>query len=142
MPTPSQEDYLEAIWVIIQAKGYARGSDLAEYLGIRTTSVSKMVKRLHADGLLTYERYRGFSFTPAGREKGRLLFERHTALERFFTALGVAPPEHVYQLVEGIEHHIDADVLERLRVLLAYADAHPDWWRRYLDALPTREESG
>jgi Mn-dependent DtxR family transcriptional regulator len=133
MPTPSQEDYLEAIWVLVQAKGYARVTDLAERLGISTASVSKMVRRLHASGLLTYERYRGFGFTPAGQEKGRRLYERHRTLEDFLTALGVHPPDRVYRLVEGMEHHFDASALKRVEALVTYIHEHPEWWRAFTD---------
>jgi DtxR family manganese transport transcriptional regulator len=136
MPTPSQEDYLEAIWVLVQTKGYARVTDLAERLGISTASVSKMVRRLHASGLLTYERYRGFGFTAAGREKGRRLYERHRTLEAFLTALGVGPPDRVYRLVEGMEHHFDASALERVDALVTYIGEHPDWWGQFADAAP------
>jgi DtxR family manganese transport transcriptional regulator len=133
LPTPSQEDYLEAIWILVQEKGYARVTDLAERLGIRAASASKMVRRLHADGLLTYERYRGFSFTPAGRAKGEGLYRRHRTLERFLTALDVGPAGRVYNVVEGIEHHFDPEALERVEALVEYIERHPAWWRQYLD---------
>ncbi len=32
MPTPSMEDYLERIYILIEEKGYARVSDIAEAL--------------------------------------------------------------------------------------------------------------
>ena len=32
MPTPSMEDYIEQIYMLIEEKGYARVSDIAEAL--------------------------------------------------------------------------------------------------------------
>ena len=52
MSTPSQEDYVEAIWLLTQEKGYARVTDIAERLHISQASVSKMLRRLNAEGLL------------------------------------------------------------------------------------------
>ncbi len=136
MSTPSQEDYLEAIWVLTDEKGYARVADLAERLQISPASASKMVRRLHDAGLLTYERYRGFSFTPQGRRTGRLLYARHQILERLLTQLALGSREDIYRIVEGIEHHFDVTRLEQIGRLVSYIDEHPDWWAKYLDAGP------
>lgn len=40
------EDYLEAVLVIQQQKGYVRCVDVAEYLGVTKPSVSRAVKEL------------------------------------------------------------------------------------------------
>jgi len=138
--TPSQEDYLEAIWVLIEEKGYARVTDLAEYLVISPASASKMIRRLHEAGLLTYERYRGFNFTTVGRRTGRLLYARHQILERFLAHLALGGTETVHRIVEGIEHHFDAHDIDKLERLVVYIDHHPDWWAQYLhysDAAPS-----
>ena len=34
MPTPSMEDYIEQIYILIEEKGYARVSDIAENLSV------------------------------------------------------------------------------------------------------------
>ncbi len=133
MSTPSQEDYLEAIWVLTEQKGYARVTDLAERLAISPASASKMVRRLHEAGLLTYERYRGFAFTPEGQKQGRLLYARHQILERFLTHLAIGSASDVHRIVEGIEHHFDVLRLDQIERLVTYIDSHPHWWRQFLD---------
>lgn len=137
MSTPSQEDYLEAIWVLTDEKGYARVTDLADRLKISPASASKMVRRLHEAGLLTYERYRGFSFTPRGRKTGRLLYARHQILERFLTQLAIGSAADIHRIVEGIEHHFDVMRLDQIERLVVYIDGHPDWWAKFLDDDPT-----
>jgi Mn-dependent DtxR family transcriptional regulator len=134
MATPSQEDYIEAIWLLTEAKGYARVSDIAEFLGLSPASVSRMIRKLGATGLVTHERYRGFALTEDGRRHGRLLLARHRLLERFLTLLGVGDPNDVARTVEGMEHHLGAAVLERLEALVRYADTHPDWWSAFSDS--------
>lgn len=74
--TPTQEDYVEAIWSLIQDKGYARTIDLAERLGVNSSSVSKMIQRLDEDGLLVYERYRGMVLTNESYKLGQQLSTR------------------------------------------------------------------
>ena len=44
MPTPSMEDYIEQIYLLIEEKGYARVSDIAENLSVHPSSVTKMVQ--------------------------------------------------------------------------------------------------
>lgn len=133
MSTPSQEDYLEAIWILTDEKGYARVTDLAERLNISPASASKMVRRLHADGLLTYERYRGFSFTPRGKRTGRLLYARHQILERFLTQLEIGDADTIHRVVEGIEHHFDVRRVGKIERLANYIDEHPEWWALFRD---------
>lgn len=132
MSTPSQEDYLEIIWILIQEKGYARVVDVAEHLKISTASASKMIRRLHQDGLLTYERYRGFNLTSEGLLKGQRLYERHRTLERLLTQLEIGNRDEIYRIVEGIEHHFSVESMVPLRRLVRYIDRYPDWWQKFI----------
>lgn len=131
MATPSQEDYLEAIWRLTAEKGYARVSDIALLLGVSRASVSKMTRRLHDLGLLAVERYRGLTLTPQGRSQGLRLLHRHQILERFLGLLGVADAGLVWHDVEGIEHHVGPESLARIAALVEYAENHPDWWAAF-----------
>ena len=60
------EDYLERILELINTKGYARVVDIAQSLKISQASVTNMIQRMDADGLLKYERYRGMALTASG----------------------------------------------------------------------------
>ena len=137
MATPSQEDYIEAIWILTAQKGYARGADIADLLKLSPASVSRMVKKLAADGVLVHERYRGLALTQEGERRGRQLLDRHRLLERFLRLLGVSDPDVVYRTVEGIEHHLGQDALDRIARLLQYADQHPEWWEAYETSDPS-----
>ncbi len=68
MPTPSMEDYIEQIYILIEEKGYARVSDIAEALSVHPSSVTKMVQKLDKDEYLVYEKYRGLVLTPKGKK--------------------------------------------------------------------------
>lgn len=68
MPTPSMEDYIEQIYNLIETKGYARVSDIAEALEVHPSSVTKMVQKLDKDEYLNYEKYRGFVLTAKGKK--------------------------------------------------------------------------
>lgn len=119
MPTPSMEDYLERIYMLIEEKGYARVSDIAEALEVHPSSVTKMVQKLDKSEYLVYERYRGLVLTAKGNKIGKRLVYRHELLEDFMQIIGV-DESHIYQDVEGIEHHISWDAIDRIGDLVQY----------------------
>ncbi len=119
MPTPSMEDYLERIYMLIEEKGYARVSDIAEALEVHPSSVTKMVQKLDKSDYLVYERYRGLILTAKGNKIGKRLVYRHELLEDFMKIIGVNE-DHIYQDVEGIEHHISWDAIDRIGDLVQY----------------------
>ncbi|WP_175991273.1 transcriptional regulator MntR [Bacillus sp. Marseille-Q1617] len=119
MPTPSMEDYLEQIYLLIENKGYARVSDIAEALTVHPSSVTKMVQKLDKDDYLVYEKYRGLVLTPKGNKIGKRLVYRHDLLEQFLRVIGVKE-EHIYEDVEGIEHHLSWDSIDRIGDLVQF----------------------
>ena len=119
MPTPSMEDYIEQIYILIEDKGYARVSDIAENLSVHPSSVTKMVQKLDKDEYLIYEKYRGLSLTMKGKKVGQRLVYRHELLEQFLRVIGVKE-EHIYQDVEGIEHHLSWESIDRIVDLVQY----------------------
>src|SRR5690606_28130976 len=113
MPSSTAEDYLERIYALIEEKGYARVSDIAEALQVTPSTVTRMVQKLDELNLLEYERYRGLSLTREGERVGRLIHERHKALERFLNLLGVHDQPTVEKDVEGLEQIGRASCRER-----------------------------
>lgn len=119
MPTPSMEDYIEQIYILIEDKGYARVSDIAENLQVHPSSVTKMVQKLDRDQYLNYEKYRGLILTPKGKKVGKRLVYRHELLEQFLEIIGVEK-DKIYEDVEGIEHHLSWDSIDRIGDLVQY----------------------
>ncbi|RUL53641.1 transcriptional regulator MntR [Lysinibacillus antri] len=117
MPTPSMEDHIEQIYLLIQSKGYARVSDIAEALSVLPSSVTKMVQKLDKDGYLVYEKYRGLTLTSKGEKLGERLVRRHELLEQFLRLIGV-DEGRIYEDVEGIEHHLSWNSIDRIADLV------------------------
>ncbi|MFP7493656.1 transcriptional regulator MntR [Terribacillus saccharophilus] len=119
MPTPSMEDYIEQIYILMEQKGYARVSDIAENLQVHPSSVTKMVQKLDKDEYLKYEKYRGLILTDKGERVGKRLVYRHQLLEDFLRIIGVEEG-NIYNDVEGIEHHLSWNSIERIGNLVEY----------------------
>jgi len=118
------EDYLERILELINSKGYARVVDIAAALKISQASVTNMVQRLDAEGLLKYEKYRGLMLTAAGKTLARKITHRHRLLTDFLKLLGL-DEKVIYHDVEGMEHHISAPTLRAIQTLTAQLRRRP-----------------
>ncbi|MEC2056638.1 transcriptional regulator MntR [Peribacillus psychrosaccharolyticus] len=124
MPTPSMEDYIEQIYLLIEEKGYARVSDIAGNLSVHPSSVTKMVQKLDQEEYLVYEKYRGLILTPNGKKIGKRLVYRHELLEKMLRLIGVKE-ENIYHDVEGIEHHLSWNAIDRIGDLVEYFEESP-----------------
>ena len=115
----AMDDYLEQILHLIKKKGYARAVDISKNLGISQASVTNMLQRLDAEGLVNHEKYRGTVLTDEGQRIAAAIIERHETLTRFLRLFGI-DEETIYRDVEGMEHHVSRPTL---RVIGAVADA-------------------
>jgi Mn-dependent DtxR family transcriptional regulator len=128
------EDYLERILELINSKGYARVVDIAAALKISQASVTNMVQRLDAEGLLKYEKYRGLILTAAGKGLARKIANRHKLLTDFLTLLGL-DERVIYHDVEGMEHHISPPTLRAIEALTEQLRRRPAMRARLVSAI-------
>lgn len=122
--TRAQEDYLEQILTLIEEKGYARVVDIAHNLGIAQASVTGMIQRMDAEGLVDYEKYRGVILTSAGEEIAREIVRRHESLAEFFALFGL-DEKSIYDDIEGIEHHMSQPILAAIQALTGELERQP-----------------
>lgn len=123
-PSVSIEDYLERIYELIEEKGYARVSDIADALSLSRPSVSAMVQRLDKLGFVQYEKYRGLSLTERGEEVARRIQRRHVILTEFLTLLNV-DRNVIAKDVEGIEHHMSSETVAKIERLVEHWEKSP-----------------
>ena len=127
----STEDHLERIQELVDRKGYARVSDIANSLGLSKSAVSNMVRRLAARGFVNYEKYRGFTLTPQGRAVASHIKVRHQILFEMLNLLGLSPGT-VREEVEAIEHHLKPETLQVFSKLVRFWRAHPEQLEAFL----------
>ena len=126
----SVEDYLERIHELIESKGYARPVEIAASLGIRQSSVTKMMQKLDDLGYANYEKHRGLTLTPSGVRIAQQVRRRHETVAEFLRLLGV--DERCLQRdTEGIEHHISAPTIRRLEAFVEFLQSHPEVMERF-----------
>jgi len=128
------EDYLEVVYVLINRKGYARSSDIAEQLSVSTASVTGMLQRLDRMGLIVYERYRGLTLTPKGEQLAKNIQQTHLTILKFLRTLGIEE-RAAREDAEGIEHHVHRSTIERIARFVEFIDEHPSWFRTFAESL-------
>jgi Mn-dependent DtxR family transcriptional regulator len=115
--TIPHEDYLERICELLDEKGYARVTDMAQRLNVAPPSVTMMLKKLELSGHIVRERYRGFTLTAKGKTVGRGIRKRHEILSEFLHILKL--PEHIIEHdIEGLEHGVSNQTLVKLEQLI------------------------
>lgn len=129
MATPGMEDYIETIYIQLESRGTARVSDIAEALDVLPSSVTKMAQRLDKEGFIHYERYKGLELTDKGWKFGKKLLRRHELLEQFLRIIGV-DEEKVYDDVEGIEHHLSWNAIDRITELVEALEKDVEFVRK------------
>src|SRR3954454_23893108 len=102
--TAAVEDYAKAIYTLEERHGSASTTDLAAHLNVRPASVSGMLRKLSALGLVEHERYRGVRLTMRGRRVALEVIRHHRLVELFLVeSLGMTWDE-VHAEAEVLEH--------------------------------------
>jgi len=116
----SAEDYLEAILMIKEKKGYVRSIDVANQLNVSKPSVSYATKRLRENGYISFNEDGMISLTDSGMEIATKIYTRHKVLTDFFIHLGI-DGELAQEDACRIEHDISDETFDALR---KYASEH------------------
>jgi DtxR family Mn-dependent transcriptional regulator len=132
--TVAVQDYAKAIYTLQTRHGSASTSDLAALLDVRPGSVSGMLRKLSALGLVEHERYRGVRLTERGRGVALEVIRHHRLLELFLVeSLGMTWDE-VHAEAEVLEHALSEELEELIASKLGHPTVDP-----HGDPIPSRE---
>ncbi len=141
MPAPDamvfsgpMEDYVKAIFSLTAEHEPASTSDLAHRLGVTAGSVSTMIKRMDAAGLVEHVPYRGVHLSPEGRQLALGVIRRHRLLELFLATTLDIPWEDVDRYADALEHAASDELIDRIAEKLGDPAADP-----HGDPIPSRD---
>jgi DtxR family Mn-dependent transcriptional regulator len=123
--TRSQEDYLKSLYLLGGHEHPVPTRELAQRLGISSPSVSEMVTRLSAQGLVEHDRYRGQQLTREGRKVALELVRHHRLLEMFLVRVLGLGWDEVHDEAERLEHVISERMEQRIFELLGRPELDP-----------------
>lgn len=113
LPTAAVEDYAKAIYSLTGwGEETASTNDLAGKLGVKAGSVSAMIKKLDAAGLVERVPYHGVRLTAEGTRVAMAVLRRHRLLELFLAEVLDVPWDRVHEEAEVLEHWLSDDLTE------------------------------
>ena len=112
--TQSLEDYLEAVYVLIEERRPAQVRDVARMLSVKMPSVVKAIRELKKLGLVTQEPYANIELTTKGGRVARLVLDRHRLIRKFLMQLGVSR-RNADKDACVMEHILSAETLDKIR---------------------------
>jgi len=113
--TKSNEDYLEAIYLIEKEKKSVGVKDISVFLDISLPSVSEAVKKLNKKNLVKNERYGKILITRKGEKTAIKVYDKHKTLLDFLTKILKVENKTALQEACLIEHVISSDTNKKLK---------------------------
>ncbi len=121
----SKENYLKAIFHLQKSDGVVTTNDVANELQTRPASVTDMLKKLKAQKLLIYERYKGFKLSQEGRKVALQIIRKHRLWEYFLVEKLQFGWDEVHEIAEELEHISSKQLIDRLDEFLGFPKTDP-----------------
>ena len=125
------EDYLEAIFNIVNEKHVARSRDISAKLGVNNSSVTEALNTLSRKGLINYSPYESVTMTSTGKEIAQAIARRHEVLQNFLATFLLADKKEAEETACKIEHVISPAIFEKLTRFIKFFEECPragDMW--------------
>ena len=121
----SLEDYLEAIYHTVEAKGAARAKDIVLRMGVHNSSVTQALRSLSEKKLVNYAPYDVITLTDTGERIALDVVKRHTTMSKFLNSVLGLDPETADEGACRMEHAISGEILDRMVKFVEYFETCP-----------------
>ena len=125
-PSTAIDDYLKTIYHHTEWQNDpVTPSQLAATLGLAPSTVTEMVQKLAAAGLVSHRPYGPVSLTDAGRLRAAAIIRRHRLIETWLVREFDYAWDEVHDEAEVLEHAISDRLLERISAQLGHPTRDP-----------------
>ncbi len=125
MASPTEENYLKALFNLANSQGEITLSELASRLEVSLPTANSMVKSLQKSNWLNYEKYKPLTLTPEGRRLAASIIRKHRLTEMFLVDIMKFGWEEVHEVAEQIEHIHAPKFFDRMDEMLGYPVSDP-----------------
>lgn len=133
------QEYLETIYRLEVDGQVARTGEIAKHLHVAPPSVTDMIQKLQAAGLVEYEPYKGVVLTQSGRDVGRRTLEKHRIMQAFLQEVCGMDHATAHRASCDMEHTLPRELEEWCARYLADKMGKPfDTTRRVKDQIASR----
>jgi DtxR family Mn-dependent transcriptional regulator len=116
----SLEDYLEAIFNLLEGQAVARSKDIAQQLGVTRASVTGALRNLAQKGLIHYKPYGFITLTEKGGRLAARVARRHQVLHSFFADILGLEEGMSQEAACRAEHTLGSEIINRLTVFIDF----------------------
>jgi DtxR family Mn-dependent transcriptional regulator len=136
--TASMENYLEAIFLLIQENTVARAKDIADRMNVKRASVSKALHGLRNAGLVNHEPYGFVALTREGSRIAKRVHRRHEALKGFMVTVLSIDEAEADEAACYMEHGLSKHVVDRFADFARFVEACPHEGATWVEGLGYR----
>ena len=114
MNSQSEEDYLKALYHLEMDFNAVSTNSIAEYLDMKPSSVTDMLKKLSEKKFINYQKYKGTSLTKKGKLIALSIIRKHRLWETFLVEKLGFGWDQVHTIAEQLEHIKSEELIENL----------------------------
>ena len=114
MNSQSEEDYLKALYHLEMDFDSISTNSIADYLDMKPSSVTDMLKKLAEKKLIHYQKYKGTSLTKKGKLIALTIIRKHRLWETFLVEKLGFGWDQVHIIAEQLEHIKSEELIENL----------------------------
>ena len=128
MNSQSKEDYLKALYHLEMDFDAVSTNSIADYLDMKPSSVTDMLKKLAEKKFINYQKYKGTSLTKKGKLIALSIIRKHRLWETFLVDKLGFGWDQVHIIAEQLEHIKSEELIENLDTFLGNPkyDPHGD----------------
>jgi DtxR family Mn-dependent transcriptional regulator len=114
MNSQSEEDYLKALYHLEMEFDSVSTNSIADYLDMKPSSVTDMLKKLAEKKFINYQKYKGTSLTKKGKLIALSIIRKHRLWETFLVEKLGFGWDQVHIIAEQLEHIKSEELIENL----------------------------
>jgi len=125
MNSLTEENYLKALYHLVNENDEVSVNDLSRQLNIKMPSVNSMIKKFADKNWVKYESYKPIKLTESGKKEASLIVRKHRLTEMFLVEKMGFGWENVHEIAEQLEH-IHSDIFfDKMDEILNYPKVDP-----------------
>lgn len=125
MHSPTEENYLKALFNLANENGETGVNELSKHLEIKMPTVNSMMKKFAEKKLIKYESYKPIKLTEKGKKEAALIIRKHRLTEMFLVEKMGFGWEEVHNIAEQVEHVRATIFFDKMDELLDFPATDP-----------------
>lgn len=125
MNSLTEENYLKAIFHLLDSENQVTVNELSKFLQIKMPSVNSMMKKFADKNWVIYETYKPIKVTELGRKEAAIVVRKHRLTEMFLVEKMGFGWENVHEIAEQLEHVHSEDFFDKMDEILNFPKVDP-----------------